>query len=35
MAIALDLAALLALIIASAYSFVFRSPLEVGRRGHL
>jgi hypothetical protein len=34
-AIALDLAALLALIIASACSFVFRSPLEVRRRGHL
>ena len=35
MATALDLAALLALIIASACSFVFGSPLEVGRRGHL
>ena len=34
-AIALNLAALLALVIASAYSFVFRSPLEVGRRGHV
>jgi len=34
-AIALDLAALLALIIASAYSFVLGSPLEVGRRGHI
>ena len=33
--IALDLAALLALVIALAYSFVFGSPLEVGRRGHL
>ena len=34
-ATALDLAALLALIIASAYSFVLGGPLEVGRRGHL
>ena len=34
-AIALNLAALLALIIASACSFVLGSPLEVGRRGHL
>jgi hypothetical protein len=34
-ATALDLSALLALIIASACSFVFGGPLRVGRRGHL
>ena len=34
-AIAFDLATLLALIIASAYSFVFRGPLKVGQKGHL